>query len=137
MATLLLLQNRGRVTAAEVAEELEVSLKTARRNLEALSMAGIPVYSQPGKGGGWGARRGRPHRPQRADGRRGAHPVPGRRPFSGRHVLIGSNSPEVLAAQLTGWGKQIEVLGPDEIRRHLARIGAELVAANNQSTTAR
>jgi predicted DNA-binding transcriptional regulator YafY len=53
VATLLLLQSRGRVTAAEVAEELEVSERTARRDLEALSMAGIPVYSQAGRGGGW------------------------------------------------------------------------------------
>jgi predicted DNA-binding transcriptional regulator YafY len=53
VATLLLLQARGRVTAAEVAAELEVSLKTARRDLEALSLAGLPVYSQPGRGGGW------------------------------------------------------------------------------------
>jgi predicted DNA-binding transcriptional regulator YafY len=53
VATLLFLQSRGRVTAAEVAEELEVSVKTARRDLEALSIAGIPVYSQPGRGGGW------------------------------------------------------------------------------------
>jgi predicted DNA-binding transcriptional regulator YafY len=53
VATLLLLQARGRVTAAEVAEELEVSERTARRDLEALAMAGIPVYSQPGRGGGW------------------------------------------------------------------------------------
>jgi predicted DNA-binding transcriptional regulator YafY len=53
VATLLLLQTRGRVTAAEVATELEVSERTARRDLEALSMAGIPVYSQAGRGGGW------------------------------------------------------------------------------------
>lgn len=53
MATLLYLQARGRVTAGEVAAELEVSIKTARRDLEALSIAGIPVYSQPGRGGGW------------------------------------------------------------------------------------
>ncbi len=53
MATLLLMQNRGRVTAAEVAAELEVSVATARRDLEALSAAGIPVYSLPGRGGGW------------------------------------------------------------------------------------
>ena len=53
MATLLFLQSRGRVTATEVAEELEVSVKTARRDLEALAIAGIPVYSQPGRGGGW------------------------------------------------------------------------------------
>jgi predicted DNA-binding transcriptional regulator YafY len=53
VATLLLLQSRGRVTAAEVAEELEVSVKTARRDLEALAIAGIPVYSQAGRNGGW------------------------------------------------------------------------------------
>ncbi|MFT4041344.1 MAG: YafY family protein [Thermomicrobiales bacterium] len=53
VATLLLLQSRGRVTAAEVAAELEVSVKTARRDLEALAMAGVPVYAQPGRGGGW------------------------------------------------------------------------------------
>ncbi len=53
VATLLQLQSRGRVTAAEVASEQEVSLATARRDLEALSSAGIPVYSQPGRGGGW------------------------------------------------------------------------------------
>ena len=53
VATLLFLQSRGRVTAHEVAEELEVSIRTARRDLEALSIAGIPVYSQAGRGGGW------------------------------------------------------------------------------------
>jgi len=53
VATLLLMQSRGRVTAAEVADELEVSVATARRDLEALSAAGIPVYPQAGRGGGW------------------------------------------------------------------------------------
>jgi predicted DNA-binding transcriptional regulator YafY len=47
------MQTRGRVTAAELAEELEVSVATARRDLEALSAAGVPVYPQPGRGGGW------------------------------------------------------------------------------------
>lgn len=53
VATLLLMQARGRVTAAEVAAELEVSVATARRDLAALSTAGVPVYPQPGRGGGW------------------------------------------------------------------------------------
>ncbi len=53
VAVLLILQARGRVTAAEIAEELEISERTARRDLEALAMAGIPVYSQAGRGGGW------------------------------------------------------------------------------------
>src|SRR3984885_1331903 len=53
VAALLVLQARGRVTAEELALELEVSSRTARRDLEGLAMAGIPVYSQPGRGGGW------------------------------------------------------------------------------------
>jgi predicted DNA-binding transcriptional regulator YafY len=53
VAILLLMQARGRVTAGQVAEELEVSVATARRDLEALSAAGVPVYPQPGRGGGW------------------------------------------------------------------------------------
>jgi predicted DNA-binding transcriptional regulator YafY len=53
VAELLILQARGRVTARQLAEELEISERTARRDLEALAMAGIPVYSQAGNGGGW------------------------------------------------------------------------------------
>ena len=53
VSLLLLLQSRGRVTAAEAAEELEVSVPTVRRDLGALSVAGVPVYAQPGRGGGW------------------------------------------------------------------------------------
>ncbi|WP_331738734.1 WYL domain-containing protein [Streptomyces sp. NBC_01276] len=53
VATLLFLQERGRVTVPEVAAELEVSQRTARRDLEALATSGIPVYSQRGRGGGW------------------------------------------------------------------------------------
>jgi len=53
VAVLLLLQRRGRVTAAEVAAELEVSERTARRDLDALGLAGLPVYSQQGRHGGW------------------------------------------------------------------------------------
>ena len=53
VAVLLTLQARGRVTAAQLADELEVSVATARRDLEALSAAGIPVYPQTGRGGGW------------------------------------------------------------------------------------
>jgi predicted DNA-binding transcriptional regulator YafY len=53
VAILLLLQARGQITAAEVAEELEVSERTARRDLEALGLAGLPIYSQQGRNGGW------------------------------------------------------------------------------------
>lgn len=53
VAILLLLQQRTQVTAAEVARELEVSERTARRDLDALAVAGVPVYSVQGRGGGW------------------------------------------------------------------------------------
>ncbi|WP_416966886.1 helix-turn-helix transcriptional regulator [Streptomyces sp. 4F14] len=53
VAVLLMLQRREQVTAAEVAKELEVSERTARRDLDALAMSGIPVYSVQGRGGGW------------------------------------------------------------------------------------
>jgi len=53
VATLLLLQARTRLTAAELARELEVSERTARRDLEALSASGVPVYAQAGRNGGW------------------------------------------------------------------------------------
>jgi predicted DNA-binding transcriptional regulator YafY len=53
MAIVLLLQRREQVTAAEVARDLEISERTARRDLDALAMAGVPVYSVQGRGGGW------------------------------------------------------------------------------------
>ncbi|MCU1501456.1 MAG: regulatory protein DeoR [Ilumatobacteraceae bacterium] len=53
VAILMLLQTRGQVTAAEVANELEVSERTARRDLDALGMAGLPIYSVQGRNGGW------------------------------------------------------------------------------------
>jgi len=53
VAILLMLQARGLVTAADVALELEVSERTARRDLDALGMAGLPIYSRQGRNGGW------------------------------------------------------------------------------------
>ncbi|HEY1738283.1 MAG TPA: YafY family protein [Acidimicrobiia bacterium] len=53
VAILMLLQTRSRVTAAEVAAELEISERTARRDLDALAMSGVPLYSVQGRNGGW------------------------------------------------------------------------------------
>lgn len=52
LSMLMLLQVRGRITAEQLAEELETSVRTVYRDIEALSAAGVPVYTQKGPGGG-------------------------------------------------------------------------------------
>ena len=52
LSLLLLLQSRGRMTASELAEKLEVSERTIYRDISALGSSGVPVYSERGPGGG-------------------------------------------------------------------------------------
>jgi len=52
LSILLRLQLRGHITAAELAREFEVAVRTVYRDLDALSAAGVPVHATRGRGGG-------------------------------------------------------------------------------------
>jgi predicted DNA-binding transcriptional regulator YafY len=53
LSTLMLLQARGRMTAPDLARELEVSVRTVYRDIDQLSAAGIPVTAERGRDGGF------------------------------------------------------------------------------------
>ncbi len=53
LSLLMLLQTRGRMTAASLSQELEVSERTIYRDIDALSAAGVPIYGEPGRAGGY------------------------------------------------------------------------------------
>lgn len=52
ISLLMALQRGGRQTAGELANRLDVSMRTIFRDIDALSGMGVPVYSEPGRGGG-------------------------------------------------------------------------------------
>ena len=53
LSIVLLLQTHGQLTSRLLAERLEVSERTIHRDMEALSLSGIPVFAERGSNGGW------------------------------------------------------------------------------------
>ena len=116
LSMLMLLQIRGRVTALELSRELEVSIRTIYRDIDSLSAAGVPIYSERGPAGGY----------QLMDGYRTR--VTGLTPDeAGSLFLAGAPTAaaelglgEVLAAA------QLKLLAslPDDLRRQAERIGS-------------
>jgi predicted DNA-binding transcriptional regulator YafY len=109
LSLLMLLQTRGRMTAQKLAGELEVSVRTIYRDIDALSAAGVPVYTERGPGGGCAL----------ID--------------SYRTTLTGLTKDEVRALFMLSIPAPLDELGVShELRAALLKLSAALPAAHRQ-----
>ena len=117
LSALMLLQAHGRLSSREIAERLEISERTAHRDMEALSEAGVPVYALRGAQGGW----------ELAKGWRTK--VPGLDEAELRALLMAQPSalgdPRLAAAAERAFGKLMAAL-PSGLRDHAASIRAQV-----------
>jgi len=117
LSELMLLQAHGRLSSRELAERLEISERTAHRDMEALSAAGVPVFALRGAQGGW----------ELAKGWRSK--VPGLDEAELRGLLMAQPSalgdPRLVAAAERAFGKLMAAL-PGSMREQAESIRARL-----------
>jgi predicted DNA-binding transcriptional regulator YafY len=117
LSALILLQAHGRLSSRELAERLEISERTAHRDMEALSQAGVPVFALRGSQGGW----------ELAKGWRTK--VPGLDEAELRGLLMAQPSalgdPRLAAAAERAFGKLMAAL-PGNLRDQATSIRARL-----------
>jgi predicted DNA-binding transcriptional regulator YafY len=117
LSTLMLLQAHGRLSTRELAERLEVSQRTAHRDMEALSAAGVPILALRGAQGGW----------ELAKGWRTK--VPGLDEAELRALLMSQPSalghPSLAAASERAFGKLLAAM-PQKMQTQAASIRARL-----------
>ncbi len=117
LSTLMLLQAHGRLSTRELAERLEVSQRTAHRDMEALSAAGVPILALRGSQGGWELAKGWRTR------------VPGLDEAELRALLMSQPSalgdPSLAAASERAFGKLLAAM-PHKMQTQAASIRARL-----------
>jgi len=117
LSALMLLQAHGRLSTRELAERLEISQRTAHRDMEALCTAGIPLIALRGAQGGWELEKG-----WRTKG-------PGLDEAELSALLMAQPSalgdPRLSAAADRAFGKLIAAL-PDPLREKAANIRQRL-----------
>lgn len=110
VSLVLLLRQRGRMTADELARELEVSARTVLRDIEALSTSGVPVYADRGRHGGYSL-------------------LPG---F--RTELTGLNHQEALALFTAGSGRAEKAFGLSSALASAMRKVVDALPESNRAT---